>query len=120
MRSTPSCTAPTLRSAPLPRPFAVAARASSRRAPDDFEREVDDERRGVEEDPRAPERRADREAPLGRAEPGLELADLEDPDSRVHVVRHDRETNVVAGGPLAVRPRDEPLEPFDRRSVAAR
>ena len=32
-----------------------------------------------------------------------------------HVVRHDREADVVASGSLAMRPRDEPLEPFDRR-----
>ena len=71
--------------------------------------------RRVEEDARAPERRADARSPTRRAEAGLELPDLEDPDRRVHAVRHDREADVAAGGALAMRPGDEPLEPFDRR-----
>src|ERR1043165_377780 len=50
---------------------------------DDVERKVDDHARAIREHPRAPERRANREAPYGRAESGLELADLEDPDRRV-------------------------------------
>ena len=55
-RSTPSCIAPILRSAPLPRPFWTAARASSRCVPIDVEREVDDQLRAIDEHSRAPER----------------------------------------------------------------
>ena len=81
---------------------------------DDVEREVDDQLRAVDEHPRSPERRTDGKPPLGRAEARLELAYLEDADGGVHAMRHDREADVVAGRALAMGPRDEPLEPFDR------
>ena len=43
------------------------------------------------EHPRAPEGRSDREAPLGGAESGLGLTDLEDPDGSVEPVQRDGE-----------------------------
>ena len=64
------------------------------------EREVDDQLRAFLEHARAPERRADREAPLGGAEARLELAHLEDADRRVDAVRRDREAGVGAGRAL--------------------
>ncbi len=45
----------------------------------------------------------------------LELPDLEDPDRGIHAVRHHAEADVVACRALAMRPRDEALEPVDRR-----
>ena len=47
LRSTPSQIAPTLRSAPLPRPFRTAARASSRCTPRVLEREIEHQLRAV-------------------------------------------------------------------------
>src|SRR5450759_2352684 len=99
---------------------AVAATVEDRRAGleavrvDGVERKVDDHARAVHAPARAPERRANRESPLGRAEARLQLPHLEDPDGRVHPVGHHREAGVVACGALAVRPRDEPLEAFNR------
>src|SRR4029453_18560606 len=45
---------------------------------DGVERKVDDHARAVHEHARAPERRADRESPLGGAEARLQLPHLED------------------------------------------
>ena len=54
LRSTPSCTAPSLRRMPLPRPFCTAARASSRCTPMLVEREVDHHPRRLREHPACP------------------------------------------------------------------
>ena len=113
--NTPSRVAPTLRSAPLPRLLATAARASSLRAPIDVEGELQDERCGITIDALVPEAGSDREPPLGRLEVGVEAANLEDPYRLFGPVRHDGEADEIAGRPLAVRPRDESLEGGRRR-----
>ena len=114
-RSTPSCTAPSFRSAPFPRPFFSAARASSRCDAEHVEREIHHQLRAVHEHPRAPELRRQREAPLRRPERRLERAHLEDPDRRVRPVRHDREAHILPRLPLPNRPADEAPEALDRR-----
>ena len=103
------------RSAPVPRPFLTAARASSRCAPIASNANSITSLRAVHEHARAPELGREREPPLGRTEVGLERPHLKQADRRVGSARHDREAHVLAGGALPVRPRDEPLEPFHGR-----
>src|SRR5436190_448937 len=63
----------------------------------------------------APELGADGEAPLRRVEARAEVAHLEDADGRVVALQRHGEARVLPGFALAVRPRDETLEPFDGR-----
>ena len=114
-RSTASFTAPIFASAPLPRPFATAARASSRWTPTMSNAKSHGEPRRVHEESRAPEIRAEGEAPFGRLERRIELPHLEDADGGVEALGHDREADIAACRALAMRPLDEPLEAFDRR-----
>ena len=90
-RRRPSC------SAPLPRPFCTAARASSRRTCERVERELEQHLGAFLEHAGAPERRSDREAPLGRLEPGVAVANLEDSDRRVEALERHGEARVGAG-----------------------
>src|SRR5262249_25218960 len=80
-----------------------------------LEYEVEHELRALLEHARAPERRPDREAPLGVREAALELPDLEDADGRLEAAKRHGKTDVRADLALAVRPRDESLEAFDAR-----
>src|SRR6185436_3769761 len=83
--------------------------------PERLEGEIEDQFRAILKHAGAPERGADGEAPLGRAEPGLGLADLEDPDGRVEAAERDRKAHIAPGGALTERPGNESLEPFDGR-----
>src|SRR6185436_16816735 len=75
-----------------------------------FEREPDQQLGAFLEHAGAPVRRSDRKAPLGRAEAGLQLTQLEDPDRRVVAGERHGEARVGPGATLAVRPGDELLE----------
>ena len=71
---------------------------------DHVDREVDDQARAFGENARAPELRADREAPFRVVEATVERPHLEDADGGRHAVRHHREAGVVAGLAFALRP----------------
>src|SRR5262245_4370936 len=81
----------------------------------DIEREVDRERRAVEEQSPAPELLGEGEAPLGIAEVGLERADLEEADDFVGSTQRDTKGDVLTSRTLPVRPLDEALESLDAR-----
>ena len=113
-RNTASRTAPTLASAPLPRPLAMAARASSRCTPMVSTAKSTIRRAPSAKRPGAPVGRAEHEAPLRGLEGGVQLPHLEDAHRGVGPGRHHREADVAAGRLLGVGPGDEPLEAFDR------
>jgi len=94
-RSTACSIAPILRSAPLPRPFSIEARASRRCVP------------------RTPEPRIDCEAPFGVAECRLERADLKKTDRHIGTAWHNREADILSGNALAQRSRDESFKAFN-------
>src|SRR3954463_15443473 len=79
------------------------------------EGEIEHEAGAFDERAGAPELVGDCESPFGVAEVGLERPNLEQPDRDVRGSRHDREADVLAGGALAMRPADEPLEPRECR-----
>src|SRR5688572_981351 len=99
---------------------AVAASVRYRRArfepahTEYFNRKVHHHAPSVHEHARAPELRAEHEAPFRRLERGLELAHLKQSNCRGHAVRHYRETRSAAGRPFGADPRNELLETFDR------
>ena len=78
---------PLLSSAPLPRPFSTAARASSRCDAQRFEGKSITSSAPSWNTPVPQIRRPNRESPLRSAEPGFQLADLEDADGRVEALR---------------------------------
>src|SRR5437867_5040275 len=61
---------------------------------DGLERETHHELGSFLKDPGPPERRPDRESPLRRAEPGIQLAQLEDTDRRIRALQSDREARI--------------------------
>jgi hypothetical protein len=79
------------------------------------EREFEHEFRGVLENSRSPERRANGESPLGRVQTRVQIAHLKDSDCGVESFHRHGKTHVLSRLPLPMRPGDEVLEPFDRR-----
>src|SRR3954469_7913858 len=75
-----------------------------------FERETDQHLGAFLEHAGAPVRRSDRKAPLRRAEAGLQLAQLEDPDRRVVIGERHGKARVGSGTTLPMRPGNELLE----------
>jgi len=78
-----------------------------------FECEPQGEFRAVGEHARAPVFRGERETPFGGAESGLERPDLKQADGGVGTSRNNHKADVLSGGTLAKRPRDELLEPVN-------
>src|SRR5205814_1483337 len=74
-----------------------------------LEGEVEHHLRAFDEHSVAPERRAEREAPLGGSEALLQRTNLNDADRFGHPLRHDAEADELAGRALPVRPLDEAL-----------
>src|SRR6476659_9128299 len=94
----------------------VAARVGYRGArfqaanTDGAESEVEEQPCGLEEEPGAPEGRAEHEAPFGGVTRGIELADLQQAHGALAPAWNDRERGVASRLPLAAAPFDEPAE----------
>ena len=75
-----------------------------------IERKVHDQLGAFGEEPAAPERGGNREAPFGSAERGIQLTHLEQPNRRVVPVGNHREAQIAPSLALTSGPGNEALE----------